>query len=216
MSCRSCGCDACRCRPKDICPTGPAGPPGPPGIPGVTGPTGSGGTSGPTGSRGATGPTGPCCTGPTGAPGASGDVVPSGLLKFSGIAALGTEGDLDSYLADGGVDTPIGTPIVVAPDYPVPTPGRRFINLITNIPNIASVLALQGPDATIDVQLLRDGLVVLQTSYTAADAASPIKEDLGSILYTPAQRYDVRVRTAGFVDDSVVARVSASIGIGPP
>ena len=95
MSCRSCGCSACRCPSK--CPTGPAGAPGAPGIPGPTGPantgpTGSAGSIGPTGSRGptgATGPTGPCCTGPTGSQGSTGTTGATGATGAAGPAGSG-------------------------------------------------------------------------------------------------------------------------------
>ena len=143
-------------------------------------------------------------------------MVPSGLLKFSGLAAITLAPVvLDSYLADAGIGSS-ASPTTIGPDYPVPTPGRRFVNLITNVPNIAAVIALGGATAEVHVQLLRNGAVVMETIYTAADAGDPIKEDIDNILYAPEDIYNVRVQTSGFDNVGIDAEVSATIGIGPP
>lgn len=53
MSCRNCGCNVCRCRPR--CPSGPSGPSGPQGFSGLSGPSGPQGFSGPSGPSSLTG-----------------------------------------------------------------------------------------------------------------------------------------------------------------
>lgn len=98
MSCHSCGCNDCRCKPKKG-PTGATGPTGagtgttgPTGSPGGTGATGSTGPTGPTGS-GSTGPTGPGggdpgATGATGGVGATGSTGPTGPQGLQGLQGI--------------------------------------------------------------------------------------------------------------------------------
>ena len=76
------------------------------------------GPRGPTGPAGpAGGPPGPA--GPAGPPGPAGSG--SGLLKFSGLAAVAAQAEtFETYLADTGVF--IGSnPLSIAPNYPLPT-----------------------------------------------------------------------------------------------
>ena len=163
MSCRGCGCNACRCEKKGRSgATGATGAAGDPG--GATGPAGASGPAGPTGatgvgSDGATGATGPGgelgATGATGVgtAGATGATGTLGGLGATGATGVGTAGATGATGALGGLGatgaTGVGTAGATGATGPAGA-GVEIVNAGTGtLNNIASDSA--GTPATLIV-----------------------------------------------------------------
>ena len=196
-------CDNPSCCDDRCCAKGKRGKTGP------TGPTGPTGSTGPTGYTGSTGPTGP--TGATGYTGPTGSAGPTArsVLKFSGVAAPGDEGEV-SYLEDFGVGLGIGSLITLAPSYPAPVDFAVLI-MATNL--LAGFVVPQN--GQIRIELLKNGAPTgFATTYVFGSGVKQFSAGgIGPTAFAgppTMDTFDVRVTVTGI---TVPVNVSATLSI---
>jgi hypothetical protein len=139
--------------------------------------------------------------GPPGPPG-------FGLLKFSGEAAVDSEGGgpLASYLTDAGVGFGTGS-VLTAPSYPVAI-ARSLRNLATNVlgfivPQLGSIL----------VELLQNGVPVPGFAILYGPGETGVKTVLaGPTVFAIGSTFDLRVTTTHLGEVDVID-VTATVGV---